>query len=152
MAAYTSRASATVVSPSVAATAARSAASLEEDIRAARASGASSNTRPRFVLDGAERVLSRSGECGADRDGAREEVLVRRVVEAGERGHVTRFGGARLEQAGELRRGGDFGRARRRAHADVKRPSRCSTIVAATSTEVASCRPRHPGIPFTSTT
>src|SRR5439155_26829032 len=58
MAAYTSRASATVVSPSVAATAARSAASLEEDIRAARASGASSNTRPRFVLDGTQRAVA----------------------------------------------------------------------------------------------
>src|SRR5207253_8807993 len=39
-------------------TAARSAASLEEDIRAARASGASSNTRPRFVLDGTQRAVA----------------------------------------------------------------------------------------------
>src|SRR2546429_3514673 len=71
MAAYTSRASATVVSPSVAATAVRSAASLEEDIRAARASGASSNTRPRFVLDGTQRaVASTAARSVAPRGGA----------------------------------------------------------------------------------
>src|SRR2546430_14844636 len=97
MAAYTSRASATVVSPSVAATAARSAASLEEDIRAARASGAGSNTRPRFVLDGtqravastAARIVAPSGcSPAAARAGASAAALARKAsyVAAGKRG------------------------------------------------------------------
>ena len=58
IAAYTSCASATVVSPSVVATAVRSVAAPSEEIRAARASGASSRTRPRFVLDGTQRPVA----------------------------------------------------------------------------------------------
>src|SRR2546425_10381901 len=82
--------------------------------------------------------------------------LVVGVAKGGAGVDVAGLEGARLEQAGELRGGRDFGGAGARApspaHRAVTRPRRCSTIAAATSMEVASCRPRHPGIPFTSTT
>src|SRR5207253_7115689 len=78
--------------------------------------------------------------------------LVARVPEPRQRGDVPALGGPHLEPAGELRGGGHLGRPRRAAHRRATRPTSNSTIAAATSHDVASCRPRHPGIPFTSTT
>src|SRR2546430_1222579 len=84
---------------------------------------------------------------------AGEKVFVRRVAEGGEGGHVAGLGGTRLQQAGELGSGCHVRRLPRgESHRGVTRPSRCSTIAPATSLDVASCKPRHPGIPLTSTT
>src|SRR5213592_1002058 len=58
IAAYASRASATVLSASAAARALRSDPPSGGTRRAARASGASSSTRPRLVLDGAQRAVA----------------------------------------------------------------------------------------------
>src|SRR2546429_54702 len=100
-----------------------------------------------------ERPLARHEKGRADRRRAGEEVFVRRVAEGGEGGHVAGLGGTRLQQAGELGSGCHVRRLPRgESHRGVTRPSRCSTIAPATSLDVASCKPRHPGIPLTSTT
>src|SRR5207245_1387452 len=101
---------------------------------------------------GAEGARGGGGQGGPDRRRTREEILVPSVMKVGARRHVSGLRGARLEQARELRGDGDVGPVRRARHRGATRPSTCSTIAAATSMEVASCRPRHPGIPFTSTT
>ena len=61
----------------------------------------------------AERRVAGAGQRRADRGGAGEEVLVARVGEVTARRHVARLRRADLEEAGELRRAADVGRARR---------------------------------------
>ncbi len=106
----------------------------------------------REVASVAARMVAPSGRCAgvgehrADRDRARQEILVAGVVEMALGGDVARLGRAHFEQAGELRRGRDLlpGHGPRRA--------RWSTSAPATSIPVASCNPRQPGMPFTSST
>ena len=127
----------------------------------------------------AERTRGRAADRPANRGRAREEVFVARVGEGASRRDVARLRRARLEEAGELRGDRDVCRPERtrRDRRDERRlrdlatrvadrhagssavdltvdtrPTRCSTIAPATSSPVACCSPRHPGIPFTSST
>src|SRR5262249_52099258 len=110
---------------------------------------------------------ARAGERRADGRRAREKILVPQIVEVAFRRDVPGLRRARLEQARQLRGGGNVDRRRVRRtrlallrdHAvtavdvtDRTRSSRRSTIAPATSTPVARWSPCQPGMPFTSRT